>query len=383
VESARLGTFDINLTTQTIEYSERTAEIFGFPSGTQVPYSAFVEAIHPDDRAIRREAHQQAQQSGQLLYEVRILRADGAVCWIRLNGTYTSPPGKEHTLVGTIMDITTERKTSELLEQKIEERTRELAKTIQELQRSNRHLEEFAHAASHDMKEPIRKVLTFSHRLKGSLGNKLNPQEEDLFLRMEKATERMGLLVDDLLEFSHVSDKSVAMEWVDLNDKMKNVLMDLELSIIEKEAQVVIGELPTVLGYRRQLQQLFQNLLSNALKYSKPGLRPEIRIRSARVMGREVIPTLQGEQAETIFHLVEVSDNGIGFEPRYAERIFTMFQRLHGKAEYEGTGVGLSIVKKVVENHSGHIVAESKLGEGSVFKVLLPIHPGAPGPGEK
>ncbi len=375
VESARLGTFDINLTRQTIEYSQRTAEIFGFPLDTQVPYSVFVDAIHPDDKAIRREAHHRAKQTGQLLYEVRMLRLDGALCWIRLNGTYTSTPGGDDALIGTIMDITTERKTSELLEQKIEERTGELAKTIQELQRSNRHLEEFAHAASHDMKEPIRKVLTFSHRLKDSLGPKLTAQEEDLFLRMEKATERMGLLVDDLLEFSHVSDKSVAMEWVNLNDKLKNVLMDLELSSIEKGAEVVIRDLPTVLGYRRQLQQLFQNLVSNALKYSKPGVPPAITISSARVLGRDVIPTLEGAPADNYFHLVEVSDNGIGFEPRYAERIFTMFQRLHGKAEYEGTGVGLSIVKKVVENHNGYVLAESKLGEGSVFKVLLPIHP--------
>src|SRR5206468_9447138 len=150
-------------------------------------------------------------------------------------------------------------------------------------------------------------------------------------------------LIDDLLEYSHVNVHAKEMEWIDLNKKLALVLTDLELPVKESGAVITVGELPTIKGFRRQIQQLFQNLISNALKYTKPGVRPEITITSQEVSGQELPPELPLQDRSGRFHLIEITDNGIGFDPTDADRIFSMFTRLHSK-EYSGTGVGLSIV---------------------------------------
>jgi light-regulated signal transduction histidine kinase (bacteriophytochrome) len=248
-------------------------------------------------------------------------------------------------------------------------------KLVEELKRSNQSLEDFAHAASHDMKEPLRKITTFTSRLKTKLAERLDETDTGIIDRIVTAAERMRLLVDDLLEFSYVSERPRAMESVDLNEKVKKVLADLDLPIEEKGARFNVGQLPTIQGNRRQLQQLFYNLISNALKYSKPGTPPEISIHSRIVIASEVSASIKlpVDQEDKIFYLIEITDNGIGFEQEYAEQIFRMFQRLHGKAEYSGTGVGLSIAKKVTENHNGYIWATSKINVGSTFHILLPV----------
>jgi light-regulated signal transduction histidine kinase (bacteriophytochrome) len=244
----------------------------------------------------------------------------------------------------------------------VKEAQLQLERTVEELRRSNRNLEEFAHAASHDLKEPVRKIHFFTTQLKDQLRTHLKEGELRLFGRIENATERMGNLIDDLLLYSHVSQRPHEMEKVDLNEKVHRVLEDLELDVQEKEAIIAVGKLPVVKGYRRQLQQLFQNLISNALKYSKKDMSPRIDISASEV----------AEKGKS-YYLITVKDNGIGFEQEYADKIFQMFTRLHGKGEYSGTGVGLSIVKKVVENHNGFISVESIPGEGSTFNVLLPV----------
>jgi signal transduction histidine kinase len=248
----------------------------------------------------------------------------------------------------------------------------QLEKYIEELKRSNTNLEEFAYAASHDLKEPIRKIHLFSGRLRERLREKLQPEDENFFDRMENASKRMNALIDDLLLYSHVSRGATMEEMVDLNQKIGLVLEDLDLEITEKKAKIIVGGLPTVKGHRRQLQQLFQNLISNALKYNKPDLPSEIHIHSRLANAREM-EHIKAENANKQYYLIEVRDNGIGFDPADAERIFNIFTRLHGNAEYKGTGVGLSIARKVVENHDGYIWGESKPGEGSAFKILLPV----------
>jgi signal transduction histidine kinase len=221
------------------------------------------------------------------------------------------------------------------------------------------------------MKEPLRKILTVTDRLKTSLGPRLTESETGLFDRIKTSADRMHLLVEDLLEFSHVSAQPRELEAVDLNQKIQRVLSDLELPIEEKGAEVIVHPLPTIFGIRRQLQQLFQNLISNALKYSKPDVAPRVTISARMVNGREY-PNIPYDSGDNTFHLIEVRDNGIGFEQKYAEQIFKMFQRLHGKSEYSGTGIGLSIARKVVQNHNGYIWAESEVNKGSTFKILLP-----------
>lgn len=283
--------------------------------------------------------------------------ADGIDAWIDLMCTRF-----DDVVLVTFTDYTPVKLLQLQLEQKVEE-----------LKRSNKNLEEFAYAASHDLKEPIRKINFFSDRLKTHLLERQDSEAAALVERMEKAAQRMGLLVDDLLEYSYVSQGIDKMEEIDLNQKLTKVLEDLELIVHEKGATIDVGPLPTVKGHRRQLQQLFQNLIGNALKYSKADTAPVVSISARAVSGSEGgrnIPVLdQGRQ----YHLIEVQDNGIGFEPAHAERIFQVFTRLHGKGEYSGAGVGLSIVRKVVENHQGYIWAEGEPGVGATFKVLLPV----------
>ena len=250
----------------------------------------------------------------------------------------------------------------------VEERTKELAQVNEsllqankELKRSNANLEEFAHAASHDLKEPIRKIHFFTHQLKEQLSSHVNESEIRSFSRIENASQRMSNLIDDLLLYSHVSQRPHERENVDLNEKVQQALVDLDLDIEEKEAIVRPGKLPVVKGYRRQLQQLFQNLISNAVKYSKEDVAPLIDITAEEV-----------EQAGKRYNRISVTDNGIGFAQEYEDKIFQMFSRLHGRHEYSGTGVGLSIVKKVVENHDGFIKVKSEPGVGSTFEIYLP-----------
>jgi len=238
----------------------------------------------------------------------------------------------------------------------------ELLHKIKELERSNEQLEEFAHVASHDLKEPIRKVQFFITRLKNELQPKLNDNEKELFTRIESANVRMGKLVDDLLTYSQLRTPPDQKEAVELESLLRQILDDLALEVQDKNATVQLVDLPVVHGYRGQLQQLFQNLLSNALKYTNPGQPVAIDVSCSK------------QQENGIeYYKVQVKDNGIGFEQEYSEKIFQLFTRLHGKHEYAGTGIGLSIVKKVVENHKGKVWAESKPGEGSVFTVLLPV----------
>jgi signal transduction histidine kinase len=304
------------------------------------------------------------------------LEVDGVLKTIYFNLAYTPmvEEGKVTGILHSALDVTEQvlarKKIEESeaeLQQRVEQRTHELAIAIKKLQRSNEQLEEFAHAASHDLKEPIRKIHFYTDRLKNQLSPKLAADDVRMFERVEHASQRMNLLIDDLLLYSHVSQRPPEKESVDLNEKMQRVMEDLELDIHEKNAIINVGKLPVVNGYRRQLQQLFHNLLTNALKYSQPGVNPEININSKLVQGE-----LAGLQPERQYHLLSIADNGIGFEQEHAEKIFQMFQRLHGKAEYQGTGVGLSIVRKVAENHDGKITAESEPLKGATFKLYLP-----------
>lgn len=242
-----------------------------------------------------------------------------------------------------------------------------------ELERSNANLEEFAYAASHDLKEPIRKIRIFSDRLRERLKEKLEEEDLRYFERMENASARMSKLIDDLLNYSSVRKSAESLGLVDLNETVKEVREDLELEILEKKAIITTDLLPFVHGHQRQLQQVFQNLIGNALKYSRPGVSPAICIHSREVEGKEVDFSLPHNQLHERFCLIEITDNGIGFEAEDAERIFNVFTRLHGNTQYKGSGIGLSIVKKIIENHHGHVWAISIPDQGSTFHILLPI----------
>ena len=237
---------------------------------------------------------------------------------------------------------------------------------VNELKKSNEGLQEFAYVASHDLQEPLRKIQVFAERLKHDVGDNLGEENKRVFERMIAATERMSQLIKDLLAYSQLTIKPSAFKSVDLKELIQQVLSDLETAITEKNGTVSVSKLPAIKGDELQLRQLFQNLISNSLKYSREGINPVVKI-SFKKLNKEI----NGLSVE--FNRIEISDNGIGFEQQYADRIFKVFQRLHGRSEYPGTGIGLAIVQKVVENHNGYIEAKGEPGEGATFEIFLPV----------
>ena len=233
------------------------------------------------------------------------------------------------------------------------------------LARSNRELEAFASIASHDLQEPLRKVEAFGDRLKRKYESELDGDGKMYIERMQKSVVRMRALINDLLDYSRVTTKGKPFEPVDLNDVLEEVVSDLEVRIEEVGGDILIGELPTIDADWTQLRQLFQNLIANALKFHRPEERPRVEIRAAIV---DV-----GKSVSRQCCRLDVIDNGIGFEMKYADRIFGIFQRLHSRAEFDGTGIGLATCRKIVERHCGEISVESARDEGTTFTIELPL----------
>jgi signal transduction histidine kinase len=238
------------------------------------------------------------------------------------------------------------------------------------LARSNRELQDFAYVASHDLQEPLRKIVTFSDRVKATSGDGLSEQCRDYLERMQSAAGRMQTLILDLLEYSRVTTRAQPFTEVSLKDLLKDVLSLFDVRLDEVHGRVDVGDLPTIDADPMQIRQLFQNLIGNALKYHKRGVPPAVSVSSriVRRAGRVGALRIGDEICELTF-----TDNGIGFDMQYAERIFNVFQRLHARSEYEGTGVGLAICRKIAERHGGSITARSSAGEGATFVVMLPL----------
>ncbi|MEE9258094.1 MAG: ATP-binding protein, partial [Nitrospinaceae bacterium] len=227
-----------------------------------------------------------------------------------------------------------------------------------ELERSNKDLEEFAYLASHDLQEPLRKIITFGDRLKDKSAD-MDEAEMDYLDRMQKAAGRMKQFIEDLLEYSRVAQVQKPLERIDFKKLIDEVLVDLELQIKNKGATVHVGELPTLEADSGQLQTLFQNLISNALKYHREDVAPVVNVTSSYC-------------EETNRWQIEIADNGIGIDEKYFKRIFKPFERLHGRSAYEGTGIGLAICEKIVRRHQGEISVRSVPQNGTTFTVFLP-----------
>lgn len=260
----------------------------------------------------------------------------------------------------TLVDYTTLKRLQQQLEG-----------SVADLQRSNDNLQQFAYVASHDLQEPLRKIQAFGDVLKLNYAPLLG-EGSDIITRMQASAMRMSTLIRDLLEYSRLSTQTMPMGPVALNNVVSLVLEDLDVPISETHASIQFADLPTVRGEESQLRQLFQNLISNALKFRKPEAQPIISIRAQTVMAAELPADVSPVRKASRYHMITVSDNGIGFDERYRERIFQVFQRLHSKLQYPGTGIGLAIVQKVVDNHGGAITAFSTMDEGATFVVYLP-----------
>ncbi len=247
----------------------------------------------------------------------------------------------------------------------------ELRNKIYALESANESLEQFAYVASHDLQEPLRKIQAFGSRLSLKYADQLEETGQDYIARMQNAAARMQTLINDLLKYSRAGRMREPFQPVDLESLIAAIRSDLETTIQQTKAQIITRELPTVQGEPSQLRQLFQNLISNALKFRQPDVPPEIVIscQAAAWADKEVPGNLREEED---YYKIMVADNGIGFDEKYLDRIFNIFQRLHGRSEYEGTGIGLAICRKIAENHEGAISAASQPGKGATFYVLLP-----------
>lgn len=277
-------------------------------------------------------------------------------------------------LILSSINVNKERKYLDVLETKneelalkVEERTQELRLYSEELSRSNRELEDFAFVASHDLQEPLRKIQAFGDRLEASFSQNLGEQGLDYMKRMRNAAQRMSHLINDLLDFSRINTRGRDFAPTNLTDIVNAALDDLEIAVQESNAQINFGDLPVIQADSSQLSQLFLNLLSNSLKFRLSDRTPVITITVAAHQ-----PNIMQQAICENWYVITVADNGIGFAREYSEKIFTPFQRLHGRSEYKGTGIGLAVCRRIVERHRGVIYASGEPGVGATFTLILP-----------
>jgi hypothetical protein len=328
--------------------------------------------IHPDDKAVSKAVYQKAYAEGEpFRYEVRLKNSQGEFRWhYSIAEPVRDEKGKVIKWVGSLSDVHDQKTLTEKLEKLVADRTRELAEANEGLQRSNEDLQQFAHVASHDLKEPVRKVWTFCGRLKEELGKNISERAATYLSKIEGASVRMYSMIDGVLLYSSLNALEQTKELIDLEELMGNIQSDLEVLIVKKEATFKYSNLPSLEGSSILIYQLFYNLVNNSLKFAKEGVPPVIEFFAERATAEELIKAGLNDKRHYVKLLLR--DNGIGFGNEEAKKIFGTFTRLHSKDKYEGTGLGLSLCRKIVERHGGAIWAEGKEGEGATFTVLLP-----------
>lgn len=352
----------LNFDTLNFNYSDNKFRLLGCePQSFEPTLDNLLEFIHPDDKEIFLEGYKNILKNENLSpINYRIIRKDGKVRNFRKNAKlYIDSLGNKN-MIGITQDVTDDVNRSHIMNQK-----------NLELERSNKELIEFNYAASHDLQEPLRKIQTFISRIKDKEIDNLSDRGKEYMERIVNAATRMRILIDDLLQYSRTNKSDAKFELMDLNFILEDVLFDLSESIAENDAQVEYPVLPNVKGIPYQIQQLFANLISNSIKYRKLQETPRISITYDMVNSKDENLEVESNQ---LFHKLVVSDNGIGFDSIHADKIFLLFNRLHGKTEYPGTGVGLAICKKIISNHNGFIFAKGELNVGSKFIIYLPTN---------
>ena len=355
----KLGNWNWDIKSDNLYWSDELFRIYGLePQSEKLSFERFVSFVHPDDREKRMEQLQnQLTHPGRSEYYFRINAADGKLKILYgQSEVLRDEQGIPAKIVGTCQDVTKQKELETSLYQK----------TVQ-LEKSNESLQQFAYICSHDLKEPLRKISILGDRLSMLIRDQLNEQSAALLSKIISASMRLHRMIDDVLSVSIISaDTNFAKE--DLSALLDEVLQNIDLD--PDQAKIEYKDLPQLLVNHAQFKQLFQNLITNSIKFKRNETAPHILIQQQNPTPEQVKRV--GLDDTIKYTCIHYRDNGIGFEPVYSEKIFGMFQRLHGQSGYEGTGIGLTICKRIVENHHGGIFAESEPGKGSSFYILVP-----------
>lgn len=355
------GSWRWNIDQNTFHFSDNLFRLLGEePNSFEQTIESFLKFVHPEDVLKLSKQVEEMKENKDLPFIVyRVVHSNGEIRHLKSYGKSISNKDGTQQLLGTTTDITDEIDHYNTLE-----------KRNLELELNNKELEAFNYVASHDLQEPLRKIQTFLSRLRDKEDDKFSDSGKLYIERINNAANRMRLLIDDLLQFSRTNKADEALEKVNINTLFQAAQEDLAEDIVSLKAQIIAEKIPPIKVIPFQIQQLFSNLLSNSLKYSVKKRPPIIRVSYDLVQGADDKRLPQsGDQA---YHKITFVDNGIGFEPEYAEQIFSLFSRLHNKNEYSGTGIGLAICRKITDNHGGFIFASSAPSQGATFTLFLP-----------
>lgn len=356
------GSWTWNVKNNVFTFSDNLYRLIGEqPQSFKPTIENFLNYVHPEDADQLSEQVEQMKEDVELPYiYYRVVHKNGNIKHLKAYGKSLINEDNDTVLLGTTADITDEIMSFRALEER-----------NMELERNNKELSSFNYVASHDLQEPLRKIQTFLSRLEDEEAENLSSKGTKYIDRIQNAATRMRLLIDDLLQFSRSNKADKVIEESNINLLLEAAKQDLAEVISAENAEITSDTFPTIKVIPFQIQQLFINLLGNAIKYKAEGRTPKIVI-THKVVDAEDEENIV-KPKKPFYHKITFTDNGIGFEEQYAEQIFILFSRLHNKDEYSGTGIGLSICKKIVENHSGYITASGQPGKGAVFTVYLPI----------
>lgn len=365
-ETMEFGSWIWDIQSARYEWTEGMYKLMGYGLESlpieKLSSATFKKNIHPDDlEMISEKLKNVLSYTDAYILEFRILAEDGEEKYLYVRGHNSIDELTGHNIsIGTAFNVTTLREIQSELERK-----------VSDLNKSNEDLEQFAYVASHDLQEPLRKIISFGERLESKTKDILDQEQQVYLSRILSATRRMQKMINNLLEFSRVTSSSNVFEPTDLNSILRSTLSDLEVTIEQKQAVIQIDNLPVIDAKPSQMSQLFINLISNSLKFTRTEITPVISLTVKDLSVSEVLKRKM--PAEKKYIKITLKDNGIGFSNENAFRIFTIFQRLRGRSEYEGAGIGLSVCKKVVEGHHGSIEAFGIPDQGATFEIILPV----------
>ncbi|MBJ7882109.1 CHASE3 domain-containing protein [Gelidibacter salicanalis] len=346
----------------TFEYSDNLYRLLGEePQSFEANLANYMDFVHPDDvDKLTEQVNKMMENEDLPFIHYRIIQKNGSIKHFKAYGKLLIDSDGHKKILGTTADITDEIENYRLIE-----------KRNLELERSNKELSSFNYVASHDLQEPLRKIQTFLSRLEEKEQDHLSNNGKVYIERIKSSSTRMRSLIDDLLQFSRTNRSEEALEDSNINILLETAKHDLVEIISDKRARISSDFIPSMKVIPFQIKQLFLNLMSNSLKYSRELTAPVITITYSQTKASD-LPKIKYSK-HNLYHTITVKDNGIGFDQDYAEKIFILFNRLHNKNEYSGTGIGLSICKKIVENHNGYITAEGDINNGSIFTIYLPL----------